>query len=126
MLLNEAQRIETELGGQRADLESLKQLLPKLESSVAQQNVVIDKDYVLCQMQADKHQETMNMLVKCASKERAIQDCISAIRDNSDELPLAQSLSLVRQLALKQFRNQSKVMRIQAFLTSGRNLSALN
>jgi hypothetical protein len=49
-----------------------------------------------------------------------VQDCMAAVRDNSDELSISQTLTLVRQLAQKQFRNFNKSMRIQKLMTTGK------
>ena len=89
--------LEPAVQNQRRELEKLQTILPKLQQSADTiSSLVIDKDNVKSIVMQSEYQNALDKLIRYESKSKACQDCMIAIRENADDMPLSQCLTLVR------------------------------
>ena len=62
--------------------------------------------------------EVGHKIIKYQSKEKAIQDAIMALRDNS-QLGVEETVKMIRQLSKTQFRNSWKASRLIRYCQTG-------
>jgi hypothetical protein len=82
--------LEPAVQNQRRELEKLQTVLPKLQQSAdTMSSLVLDKDNVKSMVMQTEFQVALDKLLRYESKAKACQDCMIAIRENADDLPLS-------------------------------------
>ena len=100
--------------------EELEQSLPQLEAAAegmanAEVTVEFIKEGVI---QGGEYGAIGRKIIQYQSKEKAIQDCIMALRDN-EKLNVDDTMKMIRRLSAKQFKNMVKARRLINFCQTG-------
>ena len=99
-------------------------MIPKLEASVSaddngqSQELTVEKVVETMIQETGPLGEIGRKIIKYQSKEKAIQDAIMALRDNS-QLSVQDTQACIRQLSKTQFRNSWKANRLIQYCMVG-------
>ena len=104
---------ETKQASIRDKSAQISELLPKLRQYAEQlESQTVDLDFVQNKVLQGKS-GVADTILAYHCKEKALEDCITGLRQSN--LPLSETLKIVRALSKKQFKLQSKIAKLQAY-----------